>query len=161
MVKKRRHRAGASEAHYQLQLHLRGDGRWKLSLTQSFIALSTLSYTGRRTSPPGWKCPLAQFISALPVTNFRRIGLRYVNAVSASVWAWEGTLDDRSAASISGIPARPDVEEGSPSVPGHGAFLVGTTRMKLRRSRPHQRRQDRQKEVRFIPGQRLLHRGQA
>lgn len=58
------------------------DGRWRLNLTQDFIALSTLTY-------PGWEAfagrldrPLAAFIARYRPANFQRVGLRYVNLFS-------------------------------------------------------------------------------
>ncbi|MCI8810735.1 MAG: TIGR04255 family protein [Oscillibacter sp.] len=58
------------------------DGRWRLNLTQDFIALSTLTY-------PGWEAfagrldrPLAAFIERYRPGNFLRVGLRYVNLFS-------------------------------------------------------------------------------
>ncbi len=58
------------------------DGTFKISLTQDFIALSTMRY-------PGWEGfartldePLGQFIQVYKPAYFMRIGLRYLNAFS-------------------------------------------------------------------------------
>ena len=58
------------------------DGTFKISLTQDFIALSTMRY-------PGWEGfagkldePLGQFIRVYKPAYFSRIGLRYLNAFS-------------------------------------------------------------------------------
>ena len=63
------------------------DGRWKLNLTQGFIALSTLSYTRWEDFATRLDRPLAQFIQLYQPAFFERIGLRYVNAVSRQRWA--------------------------------------------------------------------------
>ena len=55
------------------------DGRWKLNLTQGFIALSTLSYTRWEDFATRLDRPLAQFIQLYQPAFFERIGLRYVN----------------------------------------------------------------------------------
>ena len=58
------------------------DGRWKLNLTQNFIALSTLSYQRWEDFAARLDQPLAQFIQIYQPAFFERIGLRYVNAIS-------------------------------------------------------------------------------
>ena len=66
------------------------DGRWKLNLTQGFIALSTLSYTRWEDFATRLDRPLAQFIQLYQPAFFERIGLRYVNAVSRQRLGLEG-----------------------------------------------------------------------
>lgn len=58
------------------------DGLWKLNLTQNFIALSTLRYTGWETFAHQLDKPLAEFISIYKPAYFERVGLRYVNIFS-------------------------------------------------------------------------------
>ncbi len=58
------------------------DGRWKLNLTSSFIALSTTAYTGWEDFAQKLDRPLAEFIERYQPAAFERIGLRYVNAIS-------------------------------------------------------------------------------
>ena len=58
------------------------DGRWKLNLTQGFIALSTLGYHCWEDFAQRLDKPLASFIQLYQPAFFERIGLRYVNAVS-------------------------------------------------------------------------------
>lgn len=70
------------------------DGRWKLNLTQGFIALSTLSYTRWEDFATRLDRPLAQFIQLYQPAFFERIGLRYVNAVSRQRLGLEGELWD-------------------------------------------------------------------
>lgn len=61
---------------------LSADGRWKLNLTQNFIALSTLSYPGWETFARQLDKPLAAFIQLYKPAFFQRVGLRYVNIFS-------------------------------------------------------------------------------
>ena len=63
------------------------DGLWKLNLTSTFIALSTLRYQRWEDFATRLDRPLAQFIQIYQPAFFERIGLRYVNAFS---WSWRG-----------------------------------------------------------------------
>lgn len=58
------------------------DGTYKLSLTKSFIALSTMRYTGWEDFAGTLDEPLGQFIQVYRPAYFERVGLRYVNAVN-------------------------------------------------------------------------------
>ena len=58
------------------------DGRWRLNLTQGFIALSTLSYPGWEDFAARLDQPLAAFIQVYRPRDFQRVGLRYVNLFS-------------------------------------------------------------------------------
>lgn len=58
------------------------DGSYKLSLTKSFIALSTMRYTSWEDFAQWLDEPLGQFIRIYRPAYFERIGLRYVNGVS-------------------------------------------------------------------------------
>lgn len=58
------------------------DGAYKLSLTQSFIALSTVKYRSWADFASALDEPLGQFIRLYRPAYFERIGIRYVNAVS-------------------------------------------------------------------------------
>ena len=140
------------------------DGRWKLNLTQGFIALSTLSYTRWEDFATRLDRPLAQFIQLYQPAFFERIGLRYVNAVSRQRLGLEGELwDDLIRSQYIGILGEPDVEESEIAKCSLDVEtpLVGDCRDEApRRSRPHRRRQDRQ-GGQVHSGRRLLHRGQA
>ena len=57
------------------------DGKWKLNLTSSFIALSTLRYQRWEDFAARLDKPLAQFIQIYQPAFFERIGLRYVNCL--------------------------------------------------------------------------------
>ena len=67
------------------------DGRWKLNLTQSFIALSTTAYSGWEEFAARLDKPLAKFIALYKPAAFERIGLRYVNAFSREALGLENT----------------------------------------------------------------------
>lgn len=58
------------------------DGLWKINLTQNFIALSTLRYTGWEEFARELDKPLAEFIRIYKPAYFERVGLRYVNIIS-------------------------------------------------------------------------------
>ena len=58
------------------------DNLWKINLTQNFIALSTLRYTGWEEFASELDKPLAEFIRIYKPAYFERVGLRYVNIIS-------------------------------------------------------------------------------
>ena len=110
------------------------DGAWKLNLTNSFIALSTLRYQHWEDFAHRLDKPLAQFIQLYRPAFFERIGLRYVNAVSRRALGLEDFLwDDLIQPPYLGILGEPDVEETDVtkcSVDVESA-LAGGCRMKL------------------------------
>ena len=61
---------------------LSADGRWKVNLTNNFIALATPAYTTWEEFAGKLDAILAQFIAVYKPAFFERIGLRYVNAIS-------------------------------------------------------------------------------
>ena len=61
---------------------LSADGRWKVNLTNSFLALATPAYTNWETFANKLDSVLVHFIEIYKPAFFERIGLRYVNAVS-------------------------------------------------------------------------------
>lgn len=88
------------------------DGRWKLNLTQNFIALSTLSYQRWEDFAARLDQALAQFIQIYQPAFFERLGLRYVNAISRQRLGLEDQLwDDLIRDHYVGILGQPDVEE--------------------------------------------------
>ena len=70
---------------------LSADNRWKLNLTENFIALSTVAYPGWENFGQQLDRPLAQFIELYHPAYFERIGLRYMNIFSRKALALEGT----------------------------------------------------------------------
>ena len=88
------------------------DGRWKLNLTQNFIALSTLRYQRWEDFAQRLDRPLAQFIQIYRPAFFERVGLRYVNAFSRRALGLEGTpWSDLIQPAFLGVMAEPDVDE--------------------------------------------------
>ena len=66
------------------------DGRWKLNLTQGFIALSTLSYTRWEDFATRLDRPLAQFIQLYQPPSSSASACGMSTPSPASVWAWRG-----------------------------------------------------------------------
>ncbi len=58
------------------------DGLWRLNLTSSFLALTSLRYPDWETFARTLDQPLAQFIRIYRPAYFERVGLRYMNAFS-------------------------------------------------------------------------------
>ena len=111
------------------------DNRWKLNLTQNFIALSTVGYQRWEDFAARLDQPLAQFIQIYQPAYFERIGLRYVNAVSRRRLGLEERLwDDLIQGQYLGILGEPDVAETEVSKCSLEVDtpLVGGYRMKLR-----------------------------
>ena len=65
------------------------DNRWKVNLTQDFISLSTLHYTGWEDFARQLDKVLAAFIQVYNPAFFQRVGLRYVNIISRKQLALE------------------------------------------------------------------------
>ena len=99
------------------------DGKWKLNLTQSFIALSTVGYTDWRTFAGKLDKPLGKFIQRYRPAYFERAGLRYMNAISrqalgleGAAWndliqpAWLGVLDEEELPEQAVIRAATEAE---------------------------------------------------
>ena len=110
------------------------DGRWKVNLTQNFVALSTLHYQRWEEFAIRLDQVLAQFIQIYKPAYFERIGLRYVNAVSRKALGLEGQLwDDLIQSQYIGILGEPDVEESEITKCALDVEtpLVGCYRMKL------------------------------
>ena len=61
---------------------LSAGGEYKLSLTSTFIALSTRGYTNWKNFAGYLDEPLSHFISVYRPAYFERIGLRYINGIS-------------------------------------------------------------------------------
>lgn len=61
---------------------LSADGRWKVNLTNHFVAISTTAYTNWEEFAGKLDAVLACFIKVYEPAFFERIGLRYINAIS-------------------------------------------------------------------------------
>ena len=99
------------------------DGSYKLSLTQHFIALSTMRYTGWENFASWLDEPLMHFINVYKPAFFERIGLRYLNGFSREALGlaqhrWNdliqtkylGVLDDDDIDEASVLKCGTDVE---------------------------------------------------
>ena len=88
------------------------DNCWKLNLTQNFIALSTLAYTGWEDFAHRLDKPLAAFIQLYHPAYFQRVGLRYVNIFSRKKLGLENAKwKELIAPAYIGPLHEPDVEE--------------------------------------------------
>ena len=88
------------------------DNLWKVNLTNSFIALSTLRYTRWEDFAQKLDKALASFIQIYKPDFFERVGLRYVNAVSKENLGLGDLLwDDLIQSPYLGILGEPDVDE--------------------------------------------------
>ena len=88
------------------------DGAWKLNLTSSFIALSTLRYTRWEDFAQRLDRAVAAFLQIYQADFFERVGLRYVNAVSKERLKLNDLLwDDLIQSPYLGILGEPDVDE--------------------------------------------------
>ena len=88
------------------------DGLWKINLTNTFVALSTLRYTRWEDFAQKLDKILALFIQIYQPAFFERIGLRYVNAFSRNRLGLQEELwDDLIESPFIGVLAEPDVDE--------------------------------------------------
>ena len=88
------------------------DGKWKINLTNNFIAISTVGYTQWEDFAQRLDFVLAQFIRIYQPAYFERIGLRYLNAFSRKAVGMEDMLwDDLIQSAYLGILGEPDVNE--------------------------------------------------
>lgn len=70
---------------------LSADGRWKVNMTNTFIALATPAYTVWEEFAQRLDEVLASFIKVYKPAYFERIGLRYINAISRKALGLEDT----------------------------------------------------------------------
>ncbi len=70
---------------------LSADGKWKVNLTNSFLALATPAYTSWEEFANKLDAVLVHFIEIYKPAFFERIGLRYINAISRSALGLEDT----------------------------------------------------------------------
>lgn len=90
------------------------DGSYKLSLTQSFIALSTMRYTSWEDFAAWLDEPLVNFINVYKPAYFERIGLRYVNGFSReTLGLGERRWNDLIQSKYLGVLDDDDVDEAS------------------------------------------------
>ena len=93
---------------------LSADGKWKVNMTNNFIALATPAYTQWENFAAKLDEVLAQFISVYHPAFFERIGLRYINAISRKALDLEDTpFSDLIEPGYLGLMAEEDVQEQS------------------------------------------------
>lgn len=131
------------------------DGKWKINLTNNFIALSTVGYTQWEHFAQRLDFILAQFIRIYQPAYFERIGLRYLNAFSRKAVGMEDMLwDDLIQSAYIGVLGEPDVDETTVTKNSLDVemSLGGDCRMKLHAGPGMLKRgaQETQNEVRFI-----------
>lgn len=131
------------------------DGKWKVNLTNSFIALSSIGYRQWEDFAQRLDVVLAHFIRTYQPAFFERIGLRYVNAFSRKAVGMEDMLwDDLIQSAYLGILGEPDVDEKTVSKCSLDVemALEGGCRMKLHAGPGMLKKgpQQAQGEVRFI-----------
>lgn len=84
------------------------DGKWKINLTNNFIALSTTATASGRTSPSGWTWCWPTLSCIYQPAYFERHGLRYLNAFSRKAVGMEDLLwDDLIQSAYLGILGEP------------------------------------------------------
>ena len=91
---------------------LSADGKWKLNLTENFIALSTLRYPGWPEFARHLDKPLAAFIKLYKPAYFQRVGIRYINLFSRQKLGLEDVpWAELFAPAYTGALREPDVRE--------------------------------------------------
>ncbi len=91
---------------------LSADGRWKVNMTNGFIALATPAYTVWEEFARRLDEVLAHFIKVYKPAYFERIGLRYINAFSRKALGLEDTpFAELIEPSYLGVMADEDVNE--------------------------------------------------
>lgn len=93
---------------------LSADGKWKVNLTNSFLALATPSYTCWEDFASKLDEVLVHFINVYHPAFFERIGLRYINAISRKALGLEGIpFSELIQPGFLGLMAEEDVREQS------------------------------------------------
>lgn len=91
---------------------LSADGRWKVNLTNSFLALATPAYTVWEDFAGRLDEVLASFVKVYHPAYFERIGLRYINAFSRSALGVEDLpFSELIEPSYLGLMADEDINE--------------------------------------------------
>ena len=90
------------------------DGQWKVSLTKSFVALSTHGYVRWEEFAKRLDRVLAALIQLYQPAYFTRVGLRYINAIDRAALGLEDTLwRDLIQPGYLGLLADEDAQEGA------------------------------------------------
>lgn len=130
------------------------DARWKVNLTNSFIALATPSYTRWEDFAAKLDLVLSQFIPIYKPAYFERVGLRFINAISRKALSLEGIeFRELIEPAYLGLLAEDDVNERSFARSGQDVEMQisGGCRVKLHAGPGMlQRRGVKDEEVKFI-----------
>ncbi len=131
------------------------DGRWRLNLTNSFIALTCRRYDSWEEFARMLDQALASFIRIYEPAYFERVGLRYMNAISRRELGLEGiSWKDLLSPAVLGMLAEEDVQEQSVGrcTMDVDMALAGGCRLKMRSAPGMIRRagQPEDKETRWI-----------
>ncbi len=130
------------------------DGRWKVNLTNNFIALATPAYTQWEDFAAKLDLVLAQFIPTYKPAYFERVGLRFINVISRKALDLEGVpFRDLIQPGFLGLLGEEDVNETAFARSGQDVemALSGGCRVKLHAGPGLiQRGQVKDSEVKFI-----------
>lgn len=133
---------------------LSADGKWKVNLTNTFIALATPAYTTWEAFAQKLDEVLAHFIKVYQPAYFERIGLRYINAFSRKALGLEDTpFSELIQPCYLGLMGEEDVDERAFTRVTQEAELnlAGGCRLKLHCGPGMVKRNNvEDKEVRFI-----------
>ena len=113
---------------------LSADGRWKVNLTNSFIALATPAYSKWEDFAAKLDLVLSKFIPIYQPAYFERVGLRFINVISRKALDLEGVpFRELIQPAYLGLLAEEDVREESFARSGQDVELAiaGGCRVKL------------------------------
>ncbi len=130
------------------------DNRWKVNLTNSFVAISTTAYTTWEEFAGKLDEVLVQFIKVYEPAFFERIGLRYINAISRKELELEDIpFSDLIQPGYLGLMADDDINEQAFLTAAQNVLvkLPGGCQLKLRSGPGMLKRGNvEDKEVKFI-----------
>jgi uncharacterized protein (TIGR04255 family) len=133
---------------------LSAEGKWKVNLTNNFIALATPAYTQWEDFAAKLDLILAKFISTYQPAYFERVGLRFINAFSRKALDLDGVpFRDLFQPGYLGLLAEEDVREEDFARSGQDIEMAmsGGCRVKLHAGPGMlQRPNAKENEVRFI-----------
>lgn len=133
---------------------LSADGRWKVNMTNTFIALATPAYTTWEEFAARLDAVLANFVEVYEPAFFERIGLRYINAFSRRALDLDGyNFADLIQPAYLGLMGEEDVQERSFLHASQEAELnlAGGCRLKLKCGPGMVKRgKQEDKEIKFI-----------
>jgi uncharacterized protein (TIGR04255 family) len=133
---------------------LSADGKWKVNLTNNFIALATPAYTKWEDFAAKLDLILAQFIPIYRPAYFERVGLRFINVFSRKALDLEGVpFRELFQPGYLGLLGEEDVREESFARSGQDIELAvsGGCRVKLHAGPGMvQRGRVKDEEVKFI-----------